>query len=236
MAKKKSAKKKAAKKKAVKKTTKKKAPLRSSARGASRGLKKQPTRKPAAAKPAAAKPKSPQTKASKGKPPSGRLTGPKSKKTAKPVPKARQTEQRPGPKKAGAAARKVSQGKPSAPKAAGKPAKKPAKATTRSSSRTPAKPVPEAQRSVGESETANEVGAANADGGQQRAPEDFDDAHGQTTVRDESNEEGYGRSEGSAARRLGQTGAYAADDDELQYGRNLTGRNRIPGAGSKLNR
>lgn len=233
------AKKKAAKKKAVKKTTKKKAPLRSPARGASRSLKKQPTKKPAAAKPAAAEPKSPQTKAPKGKPPSGRVTAPKTKKTAKPVPKARQTEQRPGPKKAGAAARKVSQGKPSAPKVAGKPAKKPAKATTPSSSRSRAKPVSEAQRSVGESETPNEVGAANVDGGQQRAPEDLDedldDAPGQTTLRDESNEEGYGRSEGPAARRLGQTGEYAADDDELQYGRNLTGRNRIPGAGSKRN-
>ena len=66
--------------------------------------------------------------------------------------------------------------------------------------------------------------------------EDLDDAPGQTTLRDESNEEGSGRSEGPAARRLGQTGEYAADDDELQYGRNLTGRNRIPGAGSKRNR
>jgi hypothetical protein len=130
----------------------------------------------------------------------------------------------------------VSQGKPSTPKVAGKPAKKPAKATRPSSSRTRDKPEPEAQRSVGESETPNEVGAANVDGGQQRAPEDLDDAPGQTTLRDESSDEGYGRSEGPAARRLGQTGEYAADDDELQYGRNLTGRNRIPGAGSKRNR
>ncbi|MDP1554762.1 MAG: hypothetical protein Q8L84_04810, partial [Hyphomonas sp.] len=66
-------------------------------------------------------------------------------------------------KKTGAAAaRKVSQGKPHAPKAAvGKPAKNPAKAAAPSSSRAPAKPMPPAQRSVGESETPAEGGAAS---------------------------------------------------------------------------
>ncbi len=49
-------------------------------------------------------------------------------------------------------------------------------------------------------------------------------------------DEGYGRSAGANNNRLGKTGEYGADDDELHYGRNLGGRNRIPGGGSRRNR
>ncbi|MGE3332511.1 MAG: hypothetical protein AB7I36_02625 [Rhodospirillaceae bacterium] len=49
-------------------------------------------------------------------------------------------------------------------------------------------------------------------------------------------DEGYGRSAGADNNRLGKTGEYGADDDELHYGRNLGGRNRIPGGGSRRNR
>ncbi|MGE4062190.1 MAG: hypothetical protein AB7E79_02380 [Rhodospirillaceae bacterium] len=67
------------------------------------------------------------------------------------------------------------------------------------------------------------------------AMEDLDAARRHTDVRDEGEDEGYGRSEGSANRRLSQRGEYPADDDDQQYGRNLGGRNRVPGGGSRRN-
>jgi hypothetical protein len=72
------------------------------------------------------------------------------------------------------------------------------------------------------------------DGGD-RDVENLDYARRHTTVSD-GKEEGYGRSEGQGRRRLGQTSQYGADDDDLQYGRNLGPRDRIPGAGSRRNR
>ena len=66
--------------------------------------------------------------------------------------------------------------------------------------------------------------------------EDLDQARRHTTIGDQSADEGYGRSEGADNRRLSQMGEYGADDDEQHFGRNLGGRNRIPGAGSRRNR
>lgn len=63
-----------------------------------------------------------------------------------------------------------------------------------------------------------------------------DDAAGQQQSAATPEDEGYGRSEGPDKSRIGQAGEYPADDDELHYGRNLGGRNRIPGGGSRRNR
>lgn len=234
----------AKKKAAKKKTAKKKVPLRSAGPGASRGRKKQAVKSPAAA---------PKTKTSKRKAASGRATAAKSSKVSKPAPKPRGTKKQAATKKPGGAAHKVSQArpspaKPSPPKSSRakvsgrKPPKKPGKSTAPSTARSQAKAVPQTPPTVGEGGTpdpanidAGKVDTANVPEGPERAPEDLDFARRHTTIRDESEEEGYGRSEGPAARRLSQMGEYPADDDELQYGRNLTGRNRIPGAGSKRN-
>lgn len=69
-----------------------------------------------------------------------------------------------------------------------------------------------------------------------RDVEDLDYARRHTSISNEGGDEGYGRSEGPASRRLSQMSQYGADDDEHQYGRNLGARNRIPGAGSRRNR
>jgi hypothetical protein len=72
--------------------------------------------------------------------------------------------------------------------------------------------------------------------GHDRGADDLDHARRHTTIRDESEDEGYGRSEGAENRRMSQMGEYGADDDEQHFGRNLGGRNRIPGGGSRRNR
>lgn len=69
-----------------------------------------------------------------------------------------------------------------------------------------------------------------------REMDDLDAARRHTDIRDQSEDEGYGRSEGSENRRMSQLGEYPADDDDQHYGRNLDGRNRIPGGGSRRNR
>jgi len=47
---------------------------------------------------------------------------------------------------------------------------------------------------------------------------------------------GWGRSEGHGRNRLAGKSDFAADDDELNYGRYLGPRDRIPGGGSRRNR
>jgi hypothetical protein len=69
-----------------------------------------------------------------------------------------------------------------------------------------------------------------------RDVEDLDYARRHTTIRDVSEDEGWGRSEGQGRRRLSQMSEYAADDDDEQYGRYLGPRDRFPGSGSRRNR
>lgn len=195
-------------KKAAKKTVKKKAPSRASA-----SRKKKPesktTKTRGATTRAASKKTAPKTIAPKA-------TGPK---TAAPKAKTKtKAKAAPSPKPASSPK----------PKRAARPVKPKLEDTA---------PQPQlTQRAGDQAQFGASDEAAPLRDGRERDFADLDYARRHTSIRDESEDEGYGRSEGPVNRRLSQMGQYAADDDEHRYGRNLFGRNRIPGAGSKRNR
>lgn len=248
------ARKKAAKKKAAKKTAKK-APARTSARGAqmkskmsgrtktargtSRGQKQQPAAQSAKQAPQRkAGAKSPAAKSSAPKARAPKVSAPKA-----PARNAAKTASEGRPRKQDRPERTADTARLQAGKRRDRPAKRRQPRWDESADRMmempPATREEREQRpqfTQGGDEDGPRQQTASLPDGEARDGEDLDHARRHTAIRDESEDEGYGRSEGAENRRMSQMGEYGADDDDQHYGRNLGGRNRIPGGGSRRNR